>query len=165
MGRMLAESKSRRARGGGLAVIALACVGGSLLGCRKEGSLVFRGAPVVLISVDTLRADHLPAYGYRGVETPNLDAFRKDSVLFENAYSHVPLTLPSHASLFTGLLPPQNGVRDNLGYALSSGPPTLADYPIILRESKGPITDLRPSALYARACSQGWPDTCAQAGQ
>ncbi len=46
----------------------------------------------------------------------------------ENAYSHVPLTLPSHVSIFTGLLPPQNGVRDNLGYALSSGPATLAAY-------------------------------------
>ena len=46
----------------------------------------------------------------------------------------------------------------------ASAPPTLADYPIILRESKGPITDLRPSALYTRACSQGWPDTCGRAG-
>jgi len=96
--------------------------------CRKDDGLAFRGAPVILISVDTLRADHLPAYGYRGVETPGLDALRKDSVLFENAYAHVPLTLPSHAAMFTGLLPPQNGVRDNLGYALSSGPPTLASY-------------------------------------
>ena len=81
---------------------------------------------MILISVDTLRADHLPAYGYRGVETPNLDALRDDAVLFENAYSHVPLTLPSHTTIFTGLLPPQNGVRDNLGYALGPGPATLA---------------------------------------
>jgi arylsulfatase A-like enzyme/predicted Zn-dependent protease len=125
---MLAESKSRRARGGGAAALALVFLSGLLCGCRKEGSLVFRGAPVILISVDTLRADHLPAYGYPGVDTPNLDALRKDSVLFENAYAHVPLTLPSHASLFTGLLPPQNGVRDNLGYALSSGPQTIASY-------------------------------------
>jgi arylsulfatase A-like enzyme/Flp pilus assembly protein TadD len=106
-----------------------AALAGVLLGlpaCRKDGGLVARGAPVVLISVDTLRADHLPAYGYRAVETPHLDAFRKDAVLFENAYAHVPLTLPSHTSLFTGLLPPQHGVRDNLGYALSAGPATLA---------------------------------------
>ena len=93
--------------------------------CRQRG-LSSPGAPVVLISVDTLRADHLPAYGYKGVETPNLDALRKDSVLFANAYSHVPLTLPSHVSIFTGLLPPQNGVRDNLGYALGPGPATIA---------------------------------------
>jgi len=62
-------------------------------GCRR-GGLVFDSAPVVLISIDTLRADHLPAYGYRAVDTPNLDALRRDSILFENAYSQVPLTLP-----------------------------------------------------------------------
>ncbi|HEY6553238.1 MAG TPA: sulfatase-like hydrolase/transferase [Vicinamibacteria bacterium] len=72
--------------------------------------------PVVIVTIDTLRADRLPAYGYRGVETPNLDALRRDAVLFQNAYSHCPLTLPSHVSLFTGLLPPAHGVRNNLGY-------------------------------------------------
>jgi arylsulfatase A-like enzyme len=79
-----------------------------------------------LISVDTLRADHVPAYGYRGVATPNLDSLARDSVLFSNAYAHVPLTLPSHASLLTGLLPPRNGVRDNYGYTLPPGVETLA---------------------------------------
>ncbi|HEY1252505.1 MAG TPA: sulfatase-like hydrolase/transferase [Thermoanaerobaculia bacterium] len=98
---------------------------GGIAACRQRG-LSSPGAPVVLISVDTLRADHLPAYGYTRVETPNLDALRKDSVLFENAYAHVPLTLPSHVSIFTGLLPPQNGVRDNLGYSLGPGPATIA---------------------------------------
>jgi len=98
----------------------------ALPACRRGTPASFRGAPVVLISVDTLRADHLPAYGYKAVDTPNLDALRKDGVLFQNAYSHVPLTLPSHTTIFTGLLPPQNGVRDNLGYALSGTPPTLA---------------------------------------
>jgi len=98
---------------------------GGAAACRQRG-LSAPGAPVVLISVDTLRADHLPVYGYKGVETPNLDALRKDSVLFANAYAHVPLTLPSHVSIFTGLLPPQNGVRDNLGYALGPGPATIA---------------------------------------
>jgi choline-sulfatase len=97
----------------------------TLQGCRK-GALVFDSAPVVLISIDTLRADHLPAYGYRAVDTPNLDALRKDSILFTNVYSQVPLTLPSHTVIFTGLLPPQNGVRDNLGYPLGEGPVTLA---------------------------------------
>ncbi len=106
--------------------LALALVG--VAGCRRGADLVFRGAPVVLISVDTLRADHLPAYGYREVATPNLDALRSDAVLFENAYSHVPLTLPSHTSIFTGLLPPQNGVRDNMGYSLGPRPVTLAGF-------------------------------------
>jgi arylsulfatase A-like enzyme/predicted negative regulator of RcsB-dependent stress response len=71
---------------------------------------------VILITVDTLRADHLPAYGYRQVETPNIDGLRRDSVLFERVYSHCPMTLPSHASMFTGSLPPENGVRNNIGY-------------------------------------------------
>ena len=64
-------------------------------------------------------------YGYEGIRTPHLDAFRKDAVLFERAYAHAPLTLPSHASLMTGLLPPQHGVRNNIGYTLS-GHATLA---------------------------------------
>jgi len=81
----------------------------------------FPGAPIVVISIDTLRSDHLPAYGYRGVETPAIDALVKDAILYERAYSHIPLTLPSHATLLTGLLPPGNGVRDNVGYILEAG--------------------------------------------
>jgi arylsulfatase A-like enzyme/Tfp pilus assembly protein PilF len=76
----------------------------------------FPGAPAILVSIDTLRADRLPAYGYDKVETPNIDALRRDSILFENAYSHCPLTLPSHLSMLTGLLPAEHGVRSNLGY-------------------------------------------------
>jgi arylsulfatase A-like enzyme/Tfp pilus assembly protein PilF len=72
--------------------------------------------PVILISIDTLRADHLPAYGYSQVSTPNIDRLRADSILFDNAYSHSPLTLPSHLSVLTGLLPYQHGVRNNIGY-------------------------------------------------
>jgi arylsulfatase A-like enzyme/Tfp pilus assembly protein PilF len=122
MVRMLADSRRGRIRALGLVLLTLFLVS---VACRR-GGVASPGAPVVLISVDTLRADHLPAYGYKGVETPSLDALRKDSVLFANAYSHVPLTLPSHVSIFTGLLPPQNGVRDNLGYALGPGPATIA---------------------------------------
>src|SRR5436309_4129869 len=83
---------------------------------RALPSPEFPGAPVILISVDTLRADHLPAYGYSEVETPNIDTLQRDSMLFENAYSHCPLTLPSHLSMLTGLLPAEHGVRSNLGY-------------------------------------------------
>ncbi|HVF61245.1 MAG TPA: sulfatase-like hydrolase/transferase [Thermoanaerobaculia bacterium] len=85
--------------------------------CGRDASPErFPGAPVILISVDTLRADHLPAYGYRQVETPNIDGLRRDSVLFERVYSHCPMTLPSHVSMFTGLLPTEHGVRNNIGY-------------------------------------------------
>lgn len=95
--------------------------------CReKPAADHFHGAPVILISVDTLRADHLPAYGYDAVETPNLDALRRDGVLFTNAYAQVPLTLPSHATILTGLLPRDHGVRNNIGYRLERAVPTAA---------------------------------------
>jgi arylsulfatase A-like enzyme/cytochrome c-type biogenesis protein CcmH/NrfG len=77
--------------------------------------------PIVLISIDTLRSDRLPAYGYDGVETPAIDALRRESILFERAYSHTPLTLPSHVSVLTGTLPTSHGVRDNQGYAFVPG--------------------------------------------
>src|SRR6187200_1277845 len=127
MRRMLTEGSASTARRAHRLGAAVAVVLALLVpGCRRGVPASFRGSPVVIVSVDTLRADHLPAYGYKAVETPNLDALRKDAVLFENAYSHVPLTLPSHTTLFTGLLPPQSGVRDNLGYALPAAPATLA---------------------------------------
>ena len=96
----------------GLALAAAACARGP-----KDQ---FPGAPVVLVSIDTLRADHLPAYGHAGVQTPNLDRFARDAIVFENAYTHVPLTLPAHVSILTGLLPFEHGVRDNLGYRFES---------------------------------------------
>lgn len=82
---------------------------------------------VVLISIDTLRADRLPVYGYGAGSTPAIDALARDSVRFDAAYANYPLTLPSHVSLFTGLLPPRHGVRDNLGYRLDGAAhPTVA---------------------------------------
>ena len=76
----------------------------------------WQGAPLVVISIDTLRADRLPAYGYDEIATPSIDKLARDGVLFESAFSHVPLTLPSHLSIFTGLLPHRHGVRANVGY-------------------------------------------------
>ncbi len=72
--------------------------------------------PIVVVSIDTLRSDRLPAYGYTAGATPAIDALARESILFEHAYAHVPLTLPSHLSLFSGLLPGAHGVRDNTGY-------------------------------------------------
>lgn len=91
-----------------------------LVACNREepaaAPVTPSGVPVIVISIDTLRADHLPAYGYRGVATPAIDALRSDSILYQDAYSHCPMTLPSHVSLLTGLLPYQHEVRNNLGY-------------------------------------------------
>ena len=92
-------------------------------GCSRDPDTQLRvpdGTPIVLISVDTLRSDRLPAYGYHGVDTPAIDALRADGILFQRAYTHVPLTLPAHVSLLTGLLPPTHGVRDNLGYSVDA---------------------------------------------
>ena len=94
---------------------------------RDEAPAPDPAAPVILITIDTLRADHLPAYGYKAVETPNLDAFRGDAILYEQAYSHCPLTLPSHTSILTGLLPSEHGTRDNIGYTLPKSIKTVAE--------------------------------------
>ena len=69
--------------------------------------------PIILISIDTLRADHLPAYGYDKIKTPAIDGLAEDGIVFERAYSHSPQTLPSHVSMLTGRLPFETGVRDD----------------------------------------------------
>lgn len=82
--------------------------------------------PVILISIDTLRADHLAAYGYTKGRTPNIDALVRDSVVFERAYAHAPQTLPSHTSILTGQLPFEHGVRDNIGFNVKADAVTMA---------------------------------------
>ena len=78
-----------------------------------------RAAPnVILITIDTLRADHLGCYGATDVKTPTLDALARDGVVFERAISQVPLTWPSHAAILTGTYPFQNGVQDFTGQPL-----------------------------------------------
>jgi arylsulfatase A-like enzyme/predicted Zn-dependent protease len=106
-------------------------------------------SPVVLVSIDTLRSDHLPAYGYRGVETPALDALRRDSILVAHTYTHVPLTLPAHASLLTGLLPPAHAVRDNSGYRLAPDASRASLAPIL--RAAGYATGAAVSAYVLRA--------------
>ena len=82
---------------------------------------------VILITVDTLRADRLGAYGSDRVATPNMDRLASEGILFTNAASTVPFTLPAHSSIMTGSYPPQHGVRENVGYVLGSSLPTLAE--------------------------------------
>jgi choline-sulfatase len=90
----------------------------SHFGCSTRPPAATHG-PLVLISIDTLRADRLPAYGYAAGRTPAIDALARESVLFERAYTHSPQTLPAHVSILSGQLPQQHGVRDNVGFALS----------------------------------------------
>ena len=73
---------------------------------------------VLLVTIDTLRADRLGCYGYAGAATPTLDALTARGVRFSTAIAHVPLTAPSHASILTGLTPLGHGMRDNGGFVL-----------------------------------------------
>lgn len=116
--------------------------------CKGNRTLPAASAttPVFLITIDTLRSDHLPVYGYKNVETPNIDAFRGDGILYERAYSHTPLTLPSHTSMLTGLLPSEHGVRDNIGFQLRPSVKTIAES---LRE-RGYATGAAVSAFVLR---------------
>ncbi len=82
---------------------------------------------VVLISIDTCRADYLGCYGYPRPITPNIDAVAEEGILFENAITPVPITLPAHCSMLTGLNPLHHQIHDNLGYKLSSASTTLAE--------------------------------------
>ncbi|MEE8483944.1 MAG: sulfatase-like hydrolase/transferase [Nitrospinota bacterium] len=82
---------------------------------------------VILISIDTLRADHLRTYGYDRIETPSIDALARDGVLFRKAYAHVPITLPSHTSILTGTYPNFHGVRNNGEFLASKELNTAAE--------------------------------------
>ncbi len=81
---------------------------------------------VVLVTIDTLRADHLGCYGYKGIETPNIDRLAAQGTRFVYTYAQVPFTLPSHASMFTSTYPTWNGVRDSAGPPLARESITLA---------------------------------------
>jgi len=121
---------ARRARVGELAAagvwlaLALASVAGAAAAPRT---------PIVVLSIDTLRSDRLPAYGSTRVATPAIDRLARDGILFEHAFSQVPLTLPSHLSMFSGLLPAAHGVRDNTGYRFDASAHPWA--PTALREA------------------------------
>jgi len=82
---------------------------------------------VLLISVDTLRADRLSCYGYKLNKTPEIDRWAAEGVRFERAYTEYPLTLPAHSTLLTGTYPFRHGVRENIGFALGDEQLTLAE--------------------------------------
>jgi arylsulfatase A-like enzyme/Flp pilus assembly protein TadD len=82
---------------------------------------------IVLISIDTCRADYLGCYGYDRPTTPNIDKLSKQAILFENVISPVPVTLPAHCSILTGTIPAYHGVHNNSDYKLGESNLTLAE--------------------------------------
>jgi arylsulfatase A-like enzyme/lipoprotein NlpI len=120
----------RRAVVAALSVAALAvALGLYLLRSRPAGTgwLGARPPNLLVVTIDTLRADHVGSYGYAAARTPRFDALAARGLRFERAATVVPLTLPAHSSLFTGAFPARHGVRDNGGYYLAPEQETLAE--------------------------------------
>jgi choline-sulfatase len=106
----------------GLALLALLC----LDSCSPREKTAPAASNLVLITLDTVRADHLGSYGYAAARTPWLDRLAAEGVRFAQASAQVPLTLPSHSSLLSGLLPPHHGLRNNGAGSFPDGKETLA---------------------------------------
>jgi arylsulfatase A-like enzyme/uncharacterized protein HemY len=112
----------------GIAVLAAAVYlvlrpGGTSFANLRAG----RDFNVVLITLDTTRADKLGCYGFNAIDTPTIDMFASRGIKFEKAYTTTPLTLPAHTSIMTGTLPPFHGVRDNGGFIVPPGLKTMAE--------------------------------------
>jgi arylsulfatase A-like enzyme/tetratricopeptide (TPR) repeat protein len=93
----------------------------------EESAALEAGPNLILVTLDTLRADHLGAYGYGPIETPEIDRFASEGVRFEEVASPVPITLPAHTSILTGQIPPHHGVRNNGTFRLDESAVTLAE--------------------------------------
>lgn len=110
-----------------LVVVALSGCLAAFGGWRFAKASAPVNGPIVLISVDSLRADRVGAYGQSTARTPNIDALAADGAVFERAYSHSPQTLPSHVALLTGRLPFETGVRDVAGFTVPESTRTVAE--------------------------------------
>lgn len=109
-------------------IVAAALVLAAACGSRPAAPAVPPPARnLVLVTIDTLRADHVGAYGSKTVATPNLDRLAQEGAMALHASAHVPLTRPSHVSLLTGLYPAEHGIRDNVSPPLGKGVPVLAE--------------------------------------
>jgi len=121
--------KSLNYRGLQKLVLVLAVLFPSMAAAQKTAP---PGWNVVLITVDTLRADHLGCYGYKQIKTPNIDELAADGSRFERAFTVVPVTLPSHTAMLTGTYPMLSGMHDFSANKLSAAQPTMAS---VLKQS------------------------------
>jgi choline-sulfatase len=117
--------------------------------CRSRASQSSLADPsrrsnVLLVTIDTLRADHVGSYGYHDASTPTVDALARRGVRFETAVAHAPLTGPSHASILTGQTPLGHGFRNNSGFILPPGVKTVAQ-------------DFRNAGYHTAAFVSGFP--------
>jgi arylsulfatase A-like enzyme/tetratricopeptide (TPR) repeat protein len=110
-----------------LALVVLVVIVGAVWLLHRPGIWSGDVGNVILISIDTCRADYLSCYGYRRRTTPNIDRLAQESVLFTNAITPIPTTLPAHCSMLTGTIPPYHGVHFNVGYKLGQSNLTLAE--------------------------------------
>ncbi len=129
---------------------ALAVAGSAAVGWRVARESPSHQGPIVLISVDGLPASSLSIYGApTGAATPAVDLLAADGVVFDHAYAHSPQELPAQASILSGQLPPEHGVRDNAGFVVKDDVQTLAE----MLRSRGFATGAAVSSFLLR------PDT------
>jgi arylsulfatase A-like enzyme/Tfp pilus assembly protein PilF len=95
--------------------------------CGSGSHRTAEGTNLLVITLDTMRADHLGAYGYTNARTPNIDRMAREGVMFKNCYTTVPITLPAHSTIFTGRTPLGHRVRTNGTYFLDPSETTLAE--------------------------------------
>ncbi len=125
-----ARPAKRPSRAAAPAAVVLILIFATMLGRNATKAAPVGSPDVILISIDTLRADHLSCYGYERNTSPNLDRLAEDGVLVENFISHAPWTLPSHASIFTGKLPYEHGAVE----PLTSLNPKMGVFPEMIKQ-------------------------------
>src|SRR5206468_7254756 len=108
-------------------VIVAVCLLGGCVSRHPAAPVPVRPRHVLIITIDTLRADRLGCYGSSNVHTPHLDRLAREGAIAPEATVQAPITRPSHVSLFTGLYPAQHGIRDNISRALAPDVPTIPD--------------------------------------
>src|SRR5262245_42043362 len=111
-----------------IVVCALLAAGGCRAQPAATGSQsIVTGRPIVLVTIDTLRADRLGSYGSTRGLTPVLDRFAQEAARFAAAVTQAPITLPAHATMLTGLHPAHHGIRTNDGFRLAAGVPLATE--------------------------------------